>query len=64
MLNKNWKKRAKTTTKKANQQNRTKQKPNGKNKKLSYDKINQTQSHRSEERRVGKECRSRWSPYH
>src|SRR2546430_16607165 len=24
-------------------------------------KINQ---HRSEERRVGKECRSRWSPYH
>ena len=21
-------------------------------------------SHRSEERRVGKECRSRWSPYH
>ena len=45
MLNKNWKKRAKTTTKKANQQNRTKQKPNGKNKKLSYDKINQTQPH-------------------
>ena len=23
-----------------------------------------TQSRRSEERRVGKECRSRWSPYH
>src|SRR2546427_1541819 len=23
-----------------------------------------TQRHRSEERRVGKECRSRWSPYH
>ena len=23
-----------------------------------------TSSHRSEERRVGKECRSRWSPYH
>jgi len=22
------------------------------------------ESHRSEERRVGKECRSRWSPYH
>ncbi len=22
------------------------------------------QLHRSEERRVGKECRSRWSPYH
>ena len=21
-------------------------------------------SHRSEERRVGKECRSRWAPYH
>ena len=24
----------------------------------------QTASERSEERRVGKECRSRWSPYH
>ena len=23
-----------------------------------------TLGHRSEERRVGKECRSRWSPYH
>ena len=23
-----------------------------------------TCDHRSEERRVGKECRSRWSPYH
>ena len=23
-----------------------------------------TAHHRSEERRVGKECRSRWSPYH
>ena len=23
-----------------------------------------TNIHRSEERRVGKECRSRWSPYH
>src|SRR2546426_12741893 len=23
-----------------------------------------TSRHRSEERRVGKECRSRWSPYH
>ena len=22
------------------------------------------EAHRSEERRVGKECRSRWSPYH
>ena len=26
--------------------------------------VNQTWSLRSEERRVGKECRSRWSPYH
>ena len=26
--------------------------------------IVKTQSQRSEERRVGKECRSRWSPYH
>ena len=24
----------------------------------------QEKDHRSEERRVGKECRSRWSPYH
>ena len=27
---------------------------------LNYDLVNA----RSEERRVGKECRSRWSPYH
>ena len=27
-------------------------------------KIEQLESNRSEERRVGKECRSRWSPYH
>ena len=26
--------------------------------------INEEASSRSEERRVGKECRSRWSPYH
>ena len=26
--------------------------------------IGETISSRSEERRVGKECRSRWSPYH
>ena len=26
--------------------------------------INVTGMYRSEERRVGKECRSRWSPYH
>ena len=26
--------------------------------------IRAEQSERSEERRVGKECRSRWSPYH
>ena len=29
---------------------------------LSY--LDKNQIHRSEERRVGKECRSRWSPYH
>ena len=29
---------------------------------LRYEKPNQQM--RSEERRVGKECRSRWSPYH
>ena len=26
--------------------------------------IDDPAAHRSEERRVGKECRSRWSPYH
>ena len=31
--------------------------------KNGYDQINAEQT-RSEERRVGKECRSRWSPYH
>ena len=29
-----------------------------------YIYLNGEQIHRSEERRVGKECRSRWSPYH
>ena len=33
-------------------------------KKLRVDSIDLLQFHRSEERRVGKECRSRWSPYH
>ena len=28
------------------------------------EKIVETRASRSEERRVGKECRSRWSPYH
>ena len=50
----------------------------GRKERMSYGKINevgempnlidiQTSSYdssRSEERRVGKECRSRWSPYH
>ena len=27
-------------------------------------KVEQERMDRSEERRVGKECRSRWSPYH
>ena len=26
--------------------------------------LNEIKQYRSEERRVGKECRSRWSPYH
>ena len=36
------------------------------NLKISYPAIvyEKTQLTRSEERRVGKECRSRWSPYH
>ena len=31
---------------------------------LSADGMEIQMQHRSEERRVGKECRSRWSPYH
>ena len=31
---------------------------------IEEDKILAKIEHRSEERRVGKECRSRWSPYH
>ena len=29
-----------------------------------YNELIEKKSKRSEERRVGKECRSRWSPYH
>ena len=29
-----------------------------------FDQCNRLKDNRSEERRVGKECRSRWSPYH
>ena len=32
--------------------------------KLAMDEIQRMRNERSEERRVGKECRSRWSPYH
>ena len=32
--------------------------------KISYKDEVQAKDIRSEERRVGKECRSRWSPYH
>ena len=31
---------------------------------VQMDKFADSLQHRSEERRVGKECRSRWSPYH
>ena len=31
---------------------------------MDMNKIGQMSCNRSEERRVGKECRSRWSPYH
>ena len=31
---------------------------------IVHEHINQAYHLRSEERRVGKECRSRWSPYH
>ena len=33
-------------------------------KRVVYEPVKLTQEYRSEERRVGKECRSRWSPYH
>ena len=32
--------------------------------KINLTMAHQSQVRRSEERRVGKECRSRWSPYH
>ena len=38
-------------------------KPNVEDKNISYELTFQIKD-RSEERRVGKECRSRWSPYH
>ena len=40
--------------------------PSSKNQNLKYDHLlsHIDKSVRSEERRVGKECRSRWSPYH
>ena len=31
---------------------------------IAVDHNHQQMEQRSEERRVGKECRSRWSPYH
>ena len=31
---------------------------------FNADVVESVNVHRSEERRVGKECRSRWSPYH
>ena len=31
---------------------------------ISFNKSDGNEQQRSEERRVGKECRSRWSPYH
>ncbi len=36
----------------------------GISKKYLQNKISYEKKKRSEERRVGKECRSRWSPYH
>ena len=31
---------------------------------IKHQKVTTSAKDRSEERRVGKECRSRWSPYH
>src|SRR2546422_6041294 len=36
----------------------------GKKAKPDPQQVQQIKAQRSEERRVGKECRSRWSPYH
>ena len=38
--------------------------PVGKTNIYVYQDLNENFHRRSEERRVGKECRSRWSPYH
>src|SRR2546430_15095489 len=38
--------------------------PNGSFTVMEKDKDHHSSLYRSEERRVGKECRSRWSPYH
>ena len=38
--------------------------PQGTNGKSAYEIWKEEVETRSEERRVGKECRSRWSPYH
>ena len=38
--------------------------PEGTPKSLIEKKLIKPEKRRSEERRVGKECRSRWSPYH
>ena len=35
-----------------------------KSERITEDEFAQLEAERSEERRVGKECRSRWSPYH
>ena len=37
---------------------------NAKNRELTAEEKIEEMNLRSEERRVGKECRSRWSPYH
>ena len=36
----------------------------GENEAYTSEYIDYSKAYRSEERRVGKECRSRWSPYH
>ena len=38
--------------------------PDGKVVRISATELLKLRQSRSEERRVGKECRSRWSPYH
>jgi len=57
------KKHSKTSTSSHEKTEKSRKKRAAK-KKAKDKRFKQTKKSRSEERRVGKECRSRWSPYH